>query len=86
MDTSRLRESSAAVVELVCLAKHKADAVNADGYTLAIARQLVAYCARGADQNHEWVRVPPTPLHEITTGKTEDRPPERVESRSRERR
>ena len=71
-----LREGSAALVEFVCIAKHKADPMSADGYTLAIRSQLRAYCARSADQNHEWIRVPPTLLDEITTGKMDDRPPE----------
>ncbi len=71
-----LRIGSTALVEFVCMAKHKADRLNADGYTLALRSQLAAYCARGAEQNHEWIRVPPTPLDEITVGKIEDRPPE----------
>ena len=58
------------------MAKHKADAVNADGYSVALRGQLNAYCARGADMNHEWIRVPCTPIDEITTGLMEERPPE----------
>ena len=77
------REGLAALVEFVCVAKHKADPVTADGYTLAIRSQLRAYCARGADQNHEWIRVPPTPLDKITIGKMEDRPPEPGSARYR---
>jgi hypothetical protein len=50
--------------------------MNADGYTLALHSQLRAYCARGAAQNHEWVRVPATPVDQITTGVMEERPPE----------
>jgi len=46
--------------------------------TLLLRGQLAAYCARGADQNHEWIRVPPTPANEITTGIMEERPPEPV--------
>ena len=57
------------------MAKHKADAVNADGYSVALRGQLNAYCARGADMNHEWIRVPCTPIDEITTGLMEERPP-----------
>lgn len=71
-------DRSAAVVEFVCLAKHRADSVNADGYTVTTRGQMTGYCARGADQNHEWVRVPPTPLNEITIGNMEDRPPEPI--------
>jgi hypothetical protein len=78
-----LRDGSTELVEFVCTAKHKADPMNAAGYSLAIRSQLRAYCARGADQNHEWARVPPTPLDEITTGKMEDRPPEPGSRRNR---
>jgi len=70
------REGSAVPVELVCIAAHPSDRRNADGYSLTIHGHLRAYCARGADQNHEWVRVPPTPFDEITIAKMEDRPPE----------
>jgi len=63
------------LVDFVCMAKHKADAVNGDG-TISVRNLLNAFCARGADKNHEWIRVPPTPLHEITTGLMEERPPE----------
>ena len=69
---------SAALVELVCLAKHRADSTNADGYTVERRGELMGYCARGGDRNHEWVRVPPTPLDDITIGKMEDRPPEPI--------
>ncbi len=78
-----LRDGSAALVELVCIAKHKPDPLNADGYTVALRGELTGYCARGADRNHEWVRVPPTPLCEITIGKMEDRPPEPARPRDR---
>jgi hypothetical protein len=71
-----LQQLSVVVVEFVCMAKHKTEALNDEGFTIALRSQLGAYCARGADQNHEWVRVPPTPLHEITIGLMEDRPPE----------
>ena len=70
-----LRNRAVVLVDFVCMAKHKADTVNAGG-TTAVRSQLNAYCARGADKNHEWIRVPPTPLHEITTGLMEERPPE----------
>lgn len=78
-----LRDGSAALVEFVCMAKHTADPLNADGHTLAFRDQLRAYCARGAHQNHEWIRVPPTPLDEITTGIMEERPPEPASPRDR---
>jgi hypothetical protein len=68
--------NGAVLIDFVCMAKHKADAVNADAYTIAPHRQLSAYCARGAEANHEWVRVPSTPIEEITTGLTEERPPQ----------
>jgi len=74
---------SAVLVEFVCMAKHQADPVNADGHTLALRSQLNAYCARGANENHEWIRVPPTPLGEITTGLMEERPPEPAYPRRR---
>ena len=70
------RDVSAALVDFVCMAKHAADMVNGDGHTLVAYRQLNAYCARGAEQDHEWVRVPTTKLGEITTGLMEERPPE----------
>jgi hypothetical protein len=76
-------DKAAVLVEFVCLAKHKADSVNADGYTVTTRGQMMGYCARGAAQNHEWVRVPPTPLDEITIGMMEDRPPEPVYRRDR---
>ena len=72
-----------ALVEFVCMAKHNADPLNADGHTLAVFSQLKGYCARGASENHEWVRVPPTPLDEITTGVMEERPPEPARPRNR---
>lgn len=65
------------------MAKHDADPVNGDGNTLGAYCQLNAYCARGAAENHEWVRVPTTPLGEITTGVMEERPPEPVRPRDR---
>jgi hypothetical protein len=77
------RDASAGPVEFVCIAKHRADSTNADGYSLTIRDQLRAYCARGADENHEWVRVPPTPLDEITIGRMEDRPPDPASPRDR---
>jgi hypothetical protein len=77
------RDRSAALVEFVCLAKHKVDSLNADGYTVTTRGEMTGYCARGADQNHEWIRVPPTPLNEITIGNMEDRPPEPVYRRDR---
>ncbi len=72
-----LRDRSAQLVEFVCMAKHAAD-VFGGSRTLLLRGQLAAYCARGADQNHEWIRVPPTPANEITTGIMEERPPEPV--------
>jgi hypothetical protein len=78
-----LGDGPAALVEFVCMAKHKADPVNTDGHTLALFSQLKGYCARGASENHEWVRVPPTPLGEITTGVMEERPPEPARPRDR---
>jgi hypothetical protein len=57
------------------MAKHHADAVI-DGHDLASCGELNAYCPRGAADNHEWVRVPTTPLGEITTGIMEERPPQ----------
>ena len=77
-----LRDGSAELVEFVCMAKHAADP-SRGRYTLAQRSQLTAYCPRGADQNHEWVRVPPTPVNEITTGIMEERPPEPATHRHR---
>ena len=80
-----LGNGSAALVEFVCMAKHNGDPVNASGHTLAHLSQLKGYCARGVAENHEWVRVPPTPLGEITTGLREERPPEPARPRYRVR-
>jgi len=76
-------DASAAPVEFVCIAKHRADPTNAAGYSLTLRNQMRAYCARGADENHEWVRVPPTPLDQITIGRMEDRPPDPAGPRDR---
>jgi hypothetical protein len=78
-----LGDGPAALVEFVCMAKHNADPVNADGHTLALLSQRRGYCASGAAENHEWVRVPPTRLGEITTGMMEERPPEPARPRDR---
>jgi hypothetical protein len=78
-----LGDGPAELVEFVCMAKHNADPMNPDGHTLAPLSQLKGYCGRGAAENHEWVRVPPTPLGEITTGATEERPPEPARPRDR---
>jgi hypothetical protein len=77
-----LQDGSAELVEFVCMAKHAADPSRGH-YTLAQRTQLTAYCPRGAEQNHEWVRVPPTPVNEITTGIMEERPPEPATPRHR---
>ncbi len=68
-------EPTVACIEFVCLAKHRADPSTAE-FTVETYRQLPAYCARGASVNHEWIRVPATPLDRITIGMMEDRPPE----------
>jgi hypothetical protein len=78
-----LGDRSAALVHFVCMATHGADSVKANSHTLAHCGHLNAYCARGATENHEWVRVPSTPLREITTGIMEDRPPEPARPRDR---
>lgn len=77
------QEAPSALVEFVCIAKHTADTTSADGYSVTMRSQVAAYCARGADQNHEWVRVPATPVGEITIGRMEDRPPEPAYPRDR---
>ena len=77
-----LRDGSAELVEFVCMAKHVADPSRAR-YTLEQPHDLTAYCPRGADENHDWVRVPPTPVSEITTGNMEERPPEPATRRHR---
>ena len=77
-----VRGGPEAIVEFVCLVKHKTDSTNPAGYSVVTHGQLSGYCARGADQNHEWIRVPPTPLDQITIGKMEDRPPEPVRRRA----
>jgi hypothetical protein len=78
-----LGDRSAALVDFVCMAKHDGEPVRANGHTLALCGELNAYCARGAAANHEWVRVPQTPLGEITTGIMEERPPEPARRRDR---
>jgi hypothetical protein len=67
--------NSTVLVDFVCMAKHKTDAVDPDG-TIMVRSELNAFCARGGDKNHEWIRVPSTPIDEITTGLMEARPPE----------
>jgi len=67
--------NSVVLVDFVCMAKHRTDAVDPDG-TIAVRGELNAFCGRGGDKNHEWIRVPATPLDEITTGLMEARPPE----------
>jgi hypothetical protein len=79
----RYGDGSTALVDFVCMAKHSVDLGIRDGHTLAAYRQLNAYCARGATENHEWVRVPTTPLGEITTGRMEERPPDPARPRHR---
>ena len=74
-------EQAVACIEFVCLAKHRADPSTAE-FTVETYRQLPAYCARGASQNHEWIRVPATPLDRITIGRMEDRPPEPARPRN----
>ena len=74
-------EQAVACIEFVCLAKHRADPSTAE-FTIETYRQLPAYCARGASQNHEWIRVPATPLDRITIGKMEDRPPDPARPRN----
>jgi hypothetical protein len=71
-----------ALVDFVCMAKHDADPIG-DAPALALYCQLNAYCARGAEENHEWVRVPTTLLGEITTGRMEERPPDPARPRDR---
>jgi hypothetical protein len=63
------------LIEFVCMAKHRTDPVNSLGYAVAVHQQLWGYCARGAGANHEWIRVPATPLDEVTIGRMEERPP-----------
>ena len=75
MADGELQPGTCAEIEFVCLAKHRSDAIVGE-FSLETHRQLPAYCARGATANHEWIRVPPTPLESITIGKMEDRPPE----------
>jgi hypothetical protein len=69
------QEESNRLVEFVCLDAHPADLLNAKGDAVATYRGCWAYCARGAEANHDWVRVPATPLGQVTTGKIEERPP-----------
>ena len=64
-----------ALVEYVCLAKHRNDPILAP-YTLTTHLNVPAYCARGSDRGHEWIRVPATRADLITIGNMEDRPPQ----------
>jgi len=70
-----LAEDTNALIELVCLAAHRVDPLDAKGYSVCRHHDHWAYCAQGADRNHDWVRVPATPLDRITTGTREERPP-----------
>src|SRR5690349_11575992 len=72
-----------ALIEFVCLAKHRADPLCPSGYSVATLRGVLAYCARGADENHEWVRVPPSRMCDLTIGLMEDRSPAPVTERER---
>jgi hypothetical protein len=77
------QEGPKELIEFVCMSKHRSDPLNAKGYAVAAHQQLWAYCARGAEVNHEWIRVPATPLDEVTIGRMEERPPApRVASRT----
>ena len=64
----------ATLVEYVCLAKHTETVID-QGFTLTTHKTLVAYCARGGADRHEWIRVPATRVEEITISRMEDRPP-----------
>lgn len=71
------------LIEFVCLAKHVDDPLCPEGYAVATVRGVLAYCARGAEQNHEWVPVPASRICDLTIGLMEDRPPAPVTERER---
>ena len=79
------QERASTLIEFVCLAKHSRDTLNAQGFSVTSHRRLPAYCARGAEQNHEWTRVPPSRLCDLTIGLMEDRPPYPMASGERQR-
>jgi len=83
MGSDLITPQADALIEFVCLAKHRADPLCADGYSVATVRGVLAYCARGAEQNHEWVRVPASRICDLTIGLMEDRPPAPVTERER---
>ena len=68
-------------IDFVCLAKHRADPQSDGDYALAAHAGGIGYCARSAARNHEWVRVPMTPLGQITIGLKEERPPTSIAAR-----
>ena len=70
------QEESDRLVEFVCLDPHRAEPLTAAHHSpLATHEKRWAYCAQAGAANHQWVRVPATPLDKVTTGKMEDRPP-----------
>jgi hypothetical protein len=75
MGSSAPELDRATFIEFVCLAKHGRDPLDPRGFTVSLHHQLAAYCARGADRNHEWIRVPASRLCDLTIGLMEDRPP-----------
>jgi hypothetical protein len=77
-DPSRAPDVQPGPVEFICLDKHADDPVTTDGFCVTAHRDLTSYCARGAERNHVWVRVPPTPLQSLTLENMEDRPPDGV--------
>ena len=68
-------ECATAVIQYVCLARHRSEQLDEHGFSVVEHKTLGAFCARGGHLNHEWVRVPATPLDRVTTGSMEERPP-----------
>ena len=52
-------------IDFRCRADHTPDPTHKGGPTITLNEGLWAYCARGADENHEWERVPTTTLADL---------------------
>jgi hypothetical protein len=77
-DRSPASDVQPGLVEFICLDKHVDDPVCVEGFCVTVHRDRTSYCARGAERNHVWVRVPATPLQNLTLDKMEERPPDGI--------
>jgi hypothetical protein len=68
-------ECATTVIEYVCLARHRSEHLDEESFSVVVHKDRGAFCARGGHLSHEWVRVPATPLDQVTTASMEERPP-----------